>query len=70
MPDDRDGYPHGRDTADYGERVRSPFDRQRLRLGAGPVRRLEADRHSVQIVGVRALDLHRGDLADPQRPAA
>ena len=38
MSDDRDGYPHGRDPADYGERVRSPFDRQCLRLGVGSVR--------------------------------
>ena len=38
MPDDRDGYPHGWDTADYGERVRSPFGRQRLRLGVGSMR--------------------------------
>jgi hypothetical protein len=38
MSDDRHGHPHGRDPADYGERVRSPFDRQRLRLGVGSAR--------------------------------
>ena len=31
---------------------------------------LEPHRRSVQIVGVSALDLDCGDLADPQRPAA
>jgi hypothetical protein len=69
MSDDRDRCPSVRGTAEYGGRVRSPFERQSPRLGVGPVRWLEA-RRSVQIIGVRALDLDRGDLADPQRPAA
>ena len=33
-------------------------------------RALEPHRRAVQVVFVGALDLHRGDLADAQRPAA
>ena len=70
MSADRDRCPSVRGTAEYGGRVRSPFERQSPRQGVGPVRGLEAHRRSVQIIGVRALDLDRGDLADAQRPAA
>ena len=65
MSADRDRCPSVRGTAEYGGRVRSPFERQSPRLGVGPVRGLKPHRRSVQIVGVRALDLDRGDLADP-----
>jgi hypothetical protein len=38
MSDDRDRCPSVRGTAEYGGRVRSPFERQSARLGVGPVR--------------------------------
>ena len=38
MSDDRDRCPRVRGTAEYGGRVRSPFERQSARLGVGPVR--------------------------------
>jgi hypothetical protein len=39
MSDDRDRCSRVRGTAEYGGRVRRPFERQSPRLGVGPVRR-------------------------------
>jgi hypothetical protein len=59
MSDDRDRCPSVRGTAEYGGRVRSPFERQSPRLGVGPVRWLEAHDRAVQIIIPRPSEMPR-----------
>ena len=67
MSDDRNRRARVRGTAEYGGRLRSPFERQSPRQGVGPVRGLEAHRRSVQ-KHMKSDSPHRWDSSEHHEP--